>query len=824
MEILTQFLHSFLKDLNKNDVPYIIERNYEHLPQWASNDVDFLMSQKSEEEFVSAALRTVNNLNLKIVLITSAYGGGRLYLYSSLSSSNSEIVRIDYLTRLHYRGIPLISSYVILGARRKRGMFYIPAEGAEAALSLIVPLMYTGTVKEKYKNSIAKGVSQDRKNFINCLIPYLPVETIDFLVNSVLSRNFSILETKRKELMRTYLCRNKIESATGFIKYITNYSRRLRKYPGMMICFVGPDGSGKSTTIDKLPVAIKTLYPEGRLKKLHWRPEILPQLRVFTTEPDLRATALKRTTLNPNKRGISLSFLRWLYYSADFILGYYLKLLPMMIRSTAIIMDRYYYDTIVDPIRYGFNLPQWLFKSILPFIPKPDLTIYLDNSAEALYHRKQELPVAELNRQVEAWREFIPKLPNPTIVTTDKTLSDVVNEVTKTILTTRSAMTRKALKTDPEESFYLWKSDIVKNYVYVPSKINCRWIVPTNPILAKRAWDLYLPYSLTGRIFKNIVKLSSGSDFLEILFPQLLFPQFQDNSQKIRHCIENVFGRKNLSLALSTGSPGPFRKLTALVISPDGDILGYLKIARTPSAIERITHEARILRKLWMHYQKVDGRIRIPTCLYESHLDGEHLIILSPPPFKGKSGRAGFDDQYAEVLAALMQIGFYKKKFTDSLFYKNLKRQVNNYPLPFNEIVQSGFDILKKNVGNRKGVFSLSHGDFVPWNILWHNNEAYVFDWESACYDSPIGIDLMHFLFQTAFLLKKLRGSKLLFYILRNSNKAYEMLSSRSKMGFLGKKSLLLSYLLHMATVEDKDQQFSRAAVERRNLIKIVVS
>jgi len=824
MEILPKFLHHFFNDLNKSDVPYVIQRNYDHLPQWVSNDVDFLVSLKSEEEFVRAALRTVKNLNLKIVLMTSAYGGGRLYLYSSLSSSNSEIVRVDYLTRLHYMGIPLINPCVILGARRKRDIFYIPAEGAEAALSLIVPLMYTGTVKERYKNRIAKGVSEDRKNFINCLIPYLPVETIDFLVNSVLSRNFSIFKTKRKKIMRNYLCRNKIESATGFIKYITNYSRRLKKYPGMLICFVGPDGSGKSTTIDNLPLAIKTLYPEGRIKKLHWRPALLPQLRTLFIKNEFHTKSPKDFFHSIIKHGRILSILRLVYYSLDFIVGYYLKLLPLMIKTTAIIMDRYYYDIIVDPIRYGFNLPQWLFRSISRFIPKPDITVYLDNSPEAIYQRKRELPFPELTKQIEAWRELIPKLPNATVVTTDKNVAYVVNEVTKMILSRRSEMTRKALKGDPEGSFYLWKSEVAKKYVAIPSKKNCRWIVPTNPILARETWDLYQPYSFAGRIFKSILKFSSGRGFLKILQPHILSLEFSDCSEKLKHRIERLFKRNNLSLAISMGTPGPFRKLTALIMAPNAETLGYLKIARTPSAIERIRNEASFLRDLKvMGYQKNEGGIRIPNCLFEGELDTAHVVIQSPTPFKGKNGAAEFDEQYAEILAALIQSNLAKKKFRDSIFYKDLENQIDNYPLPFKEVYLNGLDTLKKNIGNKQEFFCLSHGDFAPWNILWHNNEAFIFDWESACNEAPAGIDLVHFLFQTGFLLKKLRGIRLLFYIFKQSAETYQIVSSKSGIELPETSSLVLSYILRMAVVEDRPQPLSEAAVERRNLIHLLI-
>ncbi len=45
-----------------------------------------------------------------------------------------------------------------------------------------------------------------------------------------------------------------------------------------------------------------------------------------------------------------------------------------------------------------------------------------------------------------------------------------------------------------------------------------------------------------------------------------------------------------------------------------------------------------------------------------------------------------------------------------------------------------------------------SHGDFCPWNILHHQQQYYIIDWEMAA-QRPLGYDLFTFIFQTSFLL-----------------------------------------------------------------------
>jgi len=43
----------------------------------------------------------------------------------------------------------------------------------------------------------------------------------------------------------------------------------------------------------------------------------------------------------------------------------------------------------------------------------------------------------------------------------------------------------------------------------------------------------------------------------------------------------------------------------------------------------------------------------------------------------------------------------------------------------------------------------LCHGDFTPWNTFVQGGRLYVFDWEYARDDWPVGFDLTHFLLST---------------------------------------------------------------------------
>ena len=89
-------------------------------------------------------------------------------------------------------------------------------------------------------------------------------------------------------------------------------------------------------------------------------------------------------------------------------------------------MDRYYYDFLVDRKRYGFNVPDWLPRVVANIIPRPDMVIYLDNEAQPLFLRKQELTLEELRRQIHVFRKLAYLLPNAHVIRTDKPLEEVI--------------------------------------------------------------------------------------------------------------------------------------------------------------------------------------------------------------------------------------------------------------------------------------------------------------------------------------------------------------------------------------------------------------
>ena len=163
----------------------------------------------------------------------------------------------------------------------------------------------------------------------------------------------------------------------------------------------------------------------------HWRPELLPRpggKHKSSDHDGAPEPALE------SKYGLFMSLIRFSYYYGDFILGYWIRIYPRKAATSLVIGERYYYDILVHPERYGFSLPAWVYRVLIYFVPKPDMTILLSNEAEVIAERKDELPVEEIRRQLNAYREVIRLAGNGIEIRTEGSIDDVVQNVSQTVL------------------------------------------------------------------------------------------------------------------------------------------------------------------------------------------------------------------------------------------------------------------------------------------------------------------------------------------------------------------------------------------------------
>ena len=178
-----------------------------------------------------------------------------------------------------------------------------------------------------------------------------------------------------------------------------------------LLVFVGPDGSGKTTTIHKIisrfpknqeirinHIRFNKIPRAGDLKKA-----ILSILKLKLPKPN---KASKSTLDSPDKLHIYGPYVvLWKiiiilsYEFIDYMLGYF-EVFDTK-NEKIIIFDRYIYDYYTE--KDWSNTPKWIMKLLMRLIPKPDYIFFMKNEAEIIHERKKELQIKDIeiiNRRI----------------------------------------------------------------------------------------------------------------------------------------------------------------------------------------------------------------------------------------------------------------------------------------------------------------------------------------------------------------------------------------------------------------------------------------
>jgi len=190
----------------------------------------------------------------------------------------------------------------------------------------------------------------------------------------------------------------------------------------MLITFSGLDGAGKSTLIDYVQsvflgrqrrVAVLRLNDElgvyAYLRMLRDRLRNKPTPMLAPGVPDPRAQ--KRLTGFWSRLRTHLIWnpvLRRVLYPLDVLIFLAYRAYHEWFRGQIVIMDRYFYDTLVDLTP---STPRLWNRVLQTLTPRPTIPVWLDISPEESFRRKGEFSVEYLRRRQTAYQDVLAAVP-----------------------------------------------------------------------------------------------------------------------------------------------------------------------------------------------------------------------------------------------------------------------------------------------------------------------------------------------------------------------------------------------------------------------------
>lgn len=421
--------------LERRGVRFCILRGFEELPHRVEHDLDMVVAPGDIDAFELALAGYARDQELTLLsrvehLLCTHY---RLV---DAGLRPDRWLQVDAHSRGEgWRGVLYLSAEEIVAAAVPHGDFRIARPSHEAATRLFTSLLAGGTLKRKHLPRIGELVAEDGSDFRDLLARGFGRRFADLVIAAIDAGEPERIEAAvgmgRRALLFSGLTRDPFGTAARMIGFVAREFGAMSTRPGAFVCFVGPDGVGKTSLANALAGTCRWAFSR-EIRYFHGRPPLLGGLATSPATPGAavpkdaggaargggvhpgagtgRLRRLVRRLLSPLRIVKSL-----IQYGA----GYALRVYPAMARECLVMGDRYYYEYFLNPgiMKYGGS--EGALWAALRLIPEPDIVYVLTGDPKAVHARKPELPVADIARQNRVVGEIGSRLRGPRVVPLD---------------------------------------------------------------------------------------------------------------------------------------------------------------------------------------------------------------------------------------------------------------------------------------------------------------------------------------------------------------------------------------------------------------------
>lgn len=352
---------------------YAVLRNYEALPQAGGRDIDIIIDRSNFHAVKKQIVKLFINQGYKL---WQYYKGGEMHSMVFVEAKSPyNLISFDFLFSIYIKDVILLTSKDVLNTKIFNGKIYHVRRDMEYLSKFIYNKILKTPYPEKYKHIEREAYALYSQEIQNVLMELRISNTIS-------------LTSIKFHLYRKHFSRMLFAHLRYLVATISNFIQP----QGISFGFTGPDGVGKTTVINQIVEILNKLYKSVTV--FHFRPTILGNLGEVAHTAGLKKE-VDRDYSNPHrggKTGVLSSFIRLLYYSLDYIVGYQRKVKYQVFQRKIVIFDRYYTDIICDSRRSRIYLNyKFLYGFGKLFIPSLDYNILLTAGTDTILARKKEL-------------------------------------------------------------------------------------------------------------------------------------------------------------------------------------------------------------------------------------------------------------------------------------------------------------------------------------------------------------------------------------------------------------------------------------------------
>lgn len=283
-----------------------------------------------------------------------------------------------------------------------------------------------------------------------------------------------------------------------------------------------------------------------------------------------------------------------------------------------------------------------------------------------------------------------------------------------------------------------------------------QWLIPSRNM--RTALQLYQPGAWKGKAVKAFLPMLKH--FPALLAPVGLRSETCRLAPELEKLLENSFKASDLEFSVFFGTPSVHQKIT-LQISLGRKILGYCRISNDPAMHELFEHEKRVLSVL--NNKGISG---IPQFLCLENIEGNIKIFAQNTTKTTRSlTQHALEKRHLDFLNELYRTTSVTLPFEKSDFFsllKHLEKNLEFFAPSEQETIRRAIQSALSDYQEKVVEFSMTHGDFTPWNSFIENGQLFVFDWEYALFSAPPFIDAFHFFTQGNILENKLSAAQIL--------------------------------------------------------------